>query len=130
MYLKNASLDHLPINMIVYTGISSRYMAIAAPEWSECVPISSGWKPNRAAPIDAAAPRTACLMSIPETWYVRPFEWNVFTVQFGDAPGILLTCWTIFAHATTGQRIRSHALCIVIVSIRSPFFWFMNVMAT
>jgi hypothetical protein len=40
MYLRKAVLDHLPISMIKKTGTPARYMAIAAPERMDLVPIS------------------------------------------------------------------------------------------
>jgi hypothetical protein len=35
MYWRKASLDHLPINMMVNTGIPDQYIAIAAPDLME-----------------------------------------------------------------------------------------------
>jgi hypothetical protein len=35
MYCKNASLDHLPMSMMVYTGTPAWYISIAAPEQRE-----------------------------------------------------------------------------------------------
>lgn len=53
MYRKNASLDQCPRSIIVNTGMSARYIAIAAPLLAECKPIwlaknpkcqDQGWK--------------------------------------------------------------------------------------
>jgi hypothetical protein len=41
MYLRKASLDQRPISMIMNTGHSPRYIAMAAPNLIECVPASS-----------------------------------------------------------------------------------------
>ena len=42
MYLKKASEDQRPINMMVKVGTLSRYIAMAAPERMEWVPMSLG----------------------------------------------------------------------------------------
>ena len=44
-------LDHLPINIIEKIGTLGRYMAIAAPERIECVPISDRRMPSLVSPI-------------------------------------------------------------------------------
>lgn len=74
MYLKKASLDHLPINIIVYTGTSSRYMDIAAPERRECVPISSGLNPKAASPMMVAADLNASFTSFADTSWTFPLS--------------------------------------------------------
>ena len=50
MYRRKASLDHLPMIMIVNVGTLERYMAMAAPERRECVPISFSEKPRASLP--------------------------------------------------------------------------------
>jgi hypothetical protein len=39
MYWRKVALDHLPNNMMVNTGIPDKYIAIAAPDLIEWVPI-------------------------------------------------------------------------------------------
>jgi hypothetical protein len=51
MYFKKAVLDHLPISMIKKTGTPARYMAIAAPERMDLVPISDWRMPSFVSPI-------------------------------------------------------------------------------
>ena len=51
MYLRKAWLDHLPIIMIVKTGHSPKYMAIAAPDLIEWVPMSLALTPSMSSPI-------------------------------------------------------------------------------
>ena len=54
MYRRKASLLQRPINMMVYTGTSFRYMAMADPLLREWVPISSEEKPSLSFPSAAA----------------------------------------------------------------------------
>ena len=58
MYRRKASEDQRPIIMIENVGTSSRYIAIAAPDRMECVPMSSGLKPSLASPRVRAAERS------------------------------------------------------------------------
>ena len=51
MYLRKAVLDHLPISMIEKTGTPARYIAIAAPERMDLVPISDLRIPSFVSPI-------------------------------------------------------------------------------
>ena len=46
MYLRKASLDLRLIIIMENVGIPARYMAMAAPDLTECVPIFSGLKPR------------------------------------------------------------------------------------
>jgi hypothetical protein len=57
MYLRKAVLDHLPISMIEKTGTPARYMAIAAPEQMDLVPISDRWIPSFVSPIETTTSR-------------------------------------------------------------------------
>ena len=50
MYRKKASLDHRPMIMMVKVGTCARYIAMAAPERRECVPISVSAKPRASLP--------------------------------------------------------------------------------
>ena len=54
IYFRKASDDHRPMSIIIYTDVSSMNMAMAAADRLECVPISSGLKPNLSFPILAA----------------------------------------------------------------------------
>ena len=51
MYFRKAVLDHLRIRMIEKTGTPARYMAIAAPERMDLVPISDRQMPSFVLPI-------------------------------------------------------------------------------
>ncbi len=59
MHRRKASLDHLPISIIVYTGTPARCISMAAPDRREWVPILCGSKPRRALPMEAHAVRSA-----------------------------------------------------------------------
>ena len=61
MYLRNASLDQRPMSMIVKTGHSPKYIAMAAPDLIECVPIWSFVMPSRCSPIATTASRRALI---------------------------------------------------------------------
>ena len=58
MYLRKASEDQRPMSMMVKVGSPSRYIAMAAPERMEWVPMSSGWKPTQSLPTFSAAERS------------------------------------------------------------------------
>ena len=58
IYRRNASEDQRPIIMIENVGTLSRYIAIAAPDLIECVPMSSGLKPSLISPRLLAAERS------------------------------------------------------------------------
>ena len=57
MYFKNASEDHRPMIIIMYTGVSSMNMAMAAADLFECVPMSAGSNPSLSFPMHAAFSR-------------------------------------------------------------------------
>ena len=57
IYFRNASEDHRPMSMIIYTGVLSMNTAIAAAERVECVLISSGENPSLSCPMLAAQVR-------------------------------------------------------------------------
>ena len=73
MYRRKASLDHLPIIIIVYTGTSPKYIAIAAPDRIECVPKSPGFSPRRSQPIELAAAFRAFTNSSEVKCSILPF---------------------------------------------------------
>ena len=50
LYRRDVSLCHIPMIVIMSVETNVRYIAIAAPEWRECAPISMGPKPNRPLP--------------------------------------------------------------------------------
>ncbi len=54
----NDLLFHLPIIWIVSTFTPARYMAMAAPDLIECVPMSSALNPSRRLPIVLVAVRS------------------------------------------------------------------------
>ena len=64
MYLRKASLDQQLIIMIRKTGHLLRNIAIAAPEWMECVPISLTKMWRMSSPIDLTASRNAFLICV------------------------------------------------------------------
>ena len=78
IYFRNASEDHRPMSMIIYTGVSSMNIAIAAADLFEWVPISSGSNPSLSFPMLPAfarkfARRSSCVNSwrCPADMYVQ-----------------------------------------------------------
>ena len=118
IYNRNASELHRPISMMVYTGTSSRYIAIAAPDLMECVPISEGSKPNLALPIAVAAARRALMASALVTKKLLPLSEKVLTNESLEYDLHLRTRDTTRAQLLTGHNTESDAVCIVIVSLR------------
>ena len=55
MYDRNASERHLPTSIIMYGGMPCRYSCIARADLFECVPVSSGPKPNVSLPMSLTA---------------------------------------------------------------------------
>jgi len=55
MYLKKASLDQRPSNMMVNTGTWAKYIAMAAPLLAEWRPISFAENPKESGPTAVAA---------------------------------------------------------------------------
>ena len=115
------------MSMMVYTGTSSRYIAIAAPDLMEWVPNSEGSNPKVLLPIAFAADLRAVMASELETWKVFPLSSNVLTKESAEYDLVRDTRCTTLAQLFTGQRIGSAAACIVIVSFRLSFFWSSNV---
>jgi len=68
MYHRNASLDHLPMSMIVKTGTPARYMAMADPERMECVPNSRAVNPSTSSPTDFTLARSLFNSILEESW--------------------------------------------------------------
>ena len=118
----NASLDQQPISMIMKTGHSPRYIAMAAPDLIECVPTFSLLKPSLASPIAPTASRRALIMWSEVTWSIIPWLKNVETGVLSEVPWYFLILFTIAAAALTGQRVSSPDAIWVIVSIFLSFF--------
>ena len=87
IYRRKASLDQRPIIMIVKVGTSARYIAIAAPDRTECVPMSSGLNPSLSSPSDLAADLS--LVSIVDAEIVASLSFTrmVFTVDDSSVLG-------------------------------------------
>ena len=79
MYNRNASLDHLPSNIIVDTGLRARYRAIAKLDRTECVPTSffSNPKPS----IDSTVFPRCLNISFPVMYLI---DFPISTVFTGD----------------------------------------------
>ena len=131
MYFRKASEDQRPIIIIVYTGISARCIAIAAPDLSECVPTSPALKPSLASPMAKTAARNAFLMSSDVICDVLPASVSKVLIGVSPvAPFIFHARFTRAAVALTGHRIKAPVWNWVIVSILSPFFWSSKVIDT
>ena len=87
MYLRKASEDHLPIIMMENVGTPSRYMAIAAPDRREWVPISSLVKPSFSSPMTDAAERSLFLAVLEDIRRSRLLSRMVLTVVSADVSG-------------------------------------------
>jgi len=82
MYLRKALLDQHPISMIMNTGHSPRYIAMAAPDLIECVPTSSFLMPSFTYPMDPTASLNAFIMCVDGTCLRCLFT---VTVEMGES---------------------------------------------
>ncbi len=127
MYRRKASELHLPMSIMVYTGILSRYIAIAAPDRIECVPMSDILNPSVVSPIACAPAQRDCTTLLPDISNVDDLSWNTFTKDAVDREGMENTRWATRAQDLTGQRSLLFDACIVMVSNLWSFFWSLNV---
>ncbi len=74
IYQRKASLDHWLMSMIVYTGHLPRYMAIAAPDLMEWVPIFSLEIPRHALPMEPMALQRAVITCQDVTCLMEPLD--------------------------------------------------------
>ena len=118
MYLRKASLDPLPIIMIEKVGTSAKYMAIAAPDRMECVPMSSPLKPSLSSPMRSAADRSFVRTVEEDIVEILSSVKIVFTYDFSSVPGYDRTRRAIDAHARTGHITGSPERCMVTDSYR------------
>jgi hypothetical protein len=65
----NDLLFHLPIIWIVSTFTPARYMAMAAPDLIECVPMSSALNPSRRLPIALVAVRNCSSTAVEDRYF-------------------------------------------------------------
>ena len=118
IYNKNASLDYLPSDIIVDTGLFARYNAIAKLELMECVPTSDPVNPKP----DILS--TVCLICVNKPslfiWYNKFPICTTFTFVFSDVPLYLRILSIIFAHITMGI---SSYLNVVESRITSSFYF-------
>jgi len=73
--------------MIVKVGTPARYMAIAAPDRMEWVPMSSGSNPNLSTPTFFAAERSFTRTVADEMVAIFPSTKIVLTGEFSSQPG-------------------------------------------
>ena len=75
------------MRMMVKVGTLSRYIAMAAPERMEWVPMLSGWKPRRSLPTFSAAEQSF-LQTVEELIvFIFPARNIVLTVVLAFVPG-------------------------------------------
>ena len=123
MYLRKASLLHLPMSIIVKIGTLSRYIAMAAPLRMEWVPQSSALKPRTSSPMIVTAARNLSRIVLEETKRSLLLKKKVLTGVSFVVPGYERTRWTREAHVSTGHKGSVvGVLCIVIDSKSSSFF--------
>ena len=65
--------------MMLYTGTSSRYIDMTAPDQIEWVPMLFGSKPRLEDPMEDAAAQRAVFMSVLETLLIFPLEKKALT---------------------------------------------------
>ncbi len=88
MYLKKASLAHLPRSMIVNTGTPVRYIAIAAPLLAEWSPIWEEVKPKTSGPSAVAALLSFFNNSVPVNRWIEPsVRRKELTIMFCENDG-------------------------------------------
>ena len=87
MYFRIASLDHRPIIMMEKVGTSARYIAMAAPDRMECVPISLPMKPNLSTPMSSTAERSLVRTVDDEMVEILSLRKIVLTLEFSSVPG-------------------------------------------
>ncbi len=87
IYRRKALLDHWRMSMIAYTGHSPRYIAIAAPNLMEWVPILSLEIPRRALPMAPTALRRALITCWDVTCLTELLDMYAETLVFDDVPG-------------------------------------------
>ena len=110
MYFRKARLDQRPISMIEKTGTPARYMAIAAPDRIECVPISWRWIPSFISPI-ATTPSFSRFATISLVMLMVMFEWRASeTGEFVFDPSYVRIRVTIEAHSLIGHMTWSSVL--------------------
>jgi hypothetical protein len=105
IYLMKASDDHLPINMIIYTGVPARNIPIAPPDPFEWVPISSAENPRVAFPsLDTACHKCKRIM---DDGIRKPFPSNstlsCVSLSFSGGISYLTICKIISIAARTGH---------------------------
>lgn len=116
MYLKKASLDQRPSNMMVNTGTWAKYIAMAAPLLAEWRPISFAENPKESGPTAVAASLSFLRSSEPEKKVNFPLgSWNLFTVSDGSNPEYPVIRVTMVPQILTGHKMLSPDLCWVIV---------------
>ena len=72
IYFINASLDQRPMIWMAKTGTPPRYIAIAAPDRIECVPISFGSIRSFLVPKTDRPSRRASVISLLVMWWIFP----------------------------------------------------------
>ena len=71
---------YLPISMIVYTGTSSRYMAMSVSDLIKCVPRYFELKPNFVSYFTEATANKKSINWVPVTWFRSPSENIILSV--------------------------------------------------
>ena len=122
IYRRKASLDQRPIIMIVQTGTSPKYIAIAAPDLMECVPISPRFKFKRSQPIDSIAASSAATISSEDTCSIPPPRQTADTGVSSSAPSYRRILRINAAQIFTGHNKSSSERFCVTVSSFSSFF--------
>ena len=87
MYLRNASDFQRPTSIIMYSGVSSMNIAIAAADLLDWIPMSSDPYPKTSFPMAVALARNASRMSYWLNSSNLPFDKYVHIGESSDAPG-------------------------------------------
>ena len=121
MYFRNARLNQQPISIIEKMGTLARYMAIAAPDRTECVPTSEQCIPSFVSPI-AITPSLSRFATISEVMLIVLFL--CLARETGESlfdPLKERIRVTIDAQSLTGHMMGSDVLHCVMVSIFCHF---------
>ena len=122
VYLMNATLDHLHIIMIVYTGHSLIYIITAAPGLIKCVPISSLLIPDISSPSGTTSALRASTSSFDAICSILAYLHTADTGISSVAPAYLHILCTVAAHWWIGHKSRYLGAICVTISIFPSFF--------
>jgi len=124
------SEDHLPINMMVKTGMFARHMAIAAAERLEWVTTSLASKPSMSLPMACTAALIIFSIYFKVICHQILLLANILMDQSLEKLWIDWTFRKVKAQWMTGSRSALVVQCMVMILSFSLFFWLRNLTET